>query len=133
MPRFPKVLLALLVAAFLVVCAKAELVELNASNFHSVVNNASKNVFVMFYAPWCGHCNKMKSTWQDLSDKYPITGDVIIARIDASEHRDIAKEFDVHGFPTLKFFAKNNKSGKAQYEGPRELSAFMAYVSANQQ
>ncbi|CAG9568903.1 protein disulfide isomerase [Leishmania major strain Friedlin] len=128
-----KTLAVLLAVALLVVCAKAEIVELNPANFHKVVKDPSKNVFVMFYAPWCGHCNNMKPMWLELADKYPTAEDVIIARIDASEYRGIAKEFDIRGFPTLKFFSKRDKSGEIEYDGPRELSAFVAYVATNKQ
>ncbi|CBZ23587.1 protein disulfide isomerase [Leishmania mexicana MHOM/GT/2001/U1103] len=128
-----KTLAVLLTVALLAACATAEMVELNPANFHKIVKDPSKNVFVMFYAPWCGHCNNMKSTWLELADKYPIMEDVVIARVDASKYRGISKEFNVHGFPTLKFFSKKNKSGEIEYEGPRELSAFVSYVSANKQ
>lgn len=131
MSRVTKTLTVLLAVALLLSFAKAELVELNPENFHSIVNDPSKNVFVMFYAPWCGHCNHMKPAWQELADKYPIDGDTIIARIDASAHRGIGKEYDVNGFPTLKLFTKRDKTGEKQYSGPRELSAFDVFIKSN--
>ncbi|KAK7201430.1 protein disulfide isomerase [Novymonas esmeraldas] len=129
---FFKKMVALVVAvALLASAASAELVELNPENFHRIVNDPTKNVFVMFYAPWCGHCNHMKPAWQELSDQYPISGSTIIARVDASAHRGIAKEFDINGFPTLKFFSKRDKSGNKQFTGPRDLSAFEVFVKSN--
>ncbi|KAG5485954.1 hypothetical protein CUR178_07548 [Leishmania enriettii] len=126
---FTVVLAVALLASF----TTAEMVELNPENFHQIVKDPSKNVFVMFYAPWCGHCNNMKPTWLELADKFPVTGDIIVARIDASAHRGIAKEFGISGFPTLKFFPKEDKSGAKQYEGPRDVLAFQSYLLANKQ
>ncbi|KAG5511232.1 hypothetical protein JKF63_07174 [Porcisia hertigi] len=130
MSLLKKALAVVLAAAFLVSLAKAELVELNPENFHSTVNDPSKNVFVMFYAPWCGHCNHMKPAWQELADKYPATGDIVIARVDAVAYRDIAKEFGINGFPTLKFFSKSDKSGARQHNGERTVTALELFVES---
>lgn len=132
MSKFSKTVLSLaLLASFLLASiASAELVELNPENFKSIVNDPSKNVFVMFYAPWCGHCNAMKPAWQELADKFPISGDTVIARVDASMHRDIGKANEITGFPTLKFFTKGNKKG-VEYNGPRELEPLKLFIKNN--
>ena len=40
--------------------------ELTADSFDGVVDG-SKNVFVMFYAPWCGHCKNFKPAYADVA------------------------------------------------------------------
>ncbi|KPI86114.1 Protein disulfide isomerase [Leptomonas seymouri] len=131
MSYMKKVLALFLLAAFSLLCAKADLVELNPENFKSVVNNPKKNVFVMFYAPWCGHCNHMKPDWQKLADEYNVdTDDTVIARVDASAHQDIARDNSVSGFPTMKLFTKKNKSG-VQYNGPRDVDSLKAFLKQN--
>ena len=128
MSYIKKALVLLLLAAFVLSCAQADLVELNPENYKAIINNKNKNVFVMFYAPWCGHCNHMKPAWQELADKYSVdSSDTVIARVDASAHRNIGKDYDINGFPTLKLFTKSDKSGKP-YSGPREVDAFQSFL-----
>lgn len=40
----------------------------------------------------------------------------------------LPSRFDVSGFPTLKFFPKNNKAGE-DYDGGRDLDDFVAFIN----
>jgi len=110
--------------------AFSHVVVLDEKNFDSVVKDASKNVFVEFYAPWCGHCKKLAPDWEKLAAAFKSDREVVIANVDADKHKSIGEKYGVSGFPTLKFFPKDNKAGVA-YEGSRDLEALVKYVNDN--
>lgn len=41
----------------------SEVVHLSTNSFDPVIKEES-SVIVMFYAPWCGHCKKMKPEYE---------------------------------------------------------------------
>jgi len=47
---------------------------------------------------------------------------------DAAPNKPLAQKYGVSSFPTLKFFAKNNK-GPENYEGGRSEDAFVAFLN----
>ncbi|XP_072508516.1 protein disulfide-isomerase A4 isoform X1 [Notamacropus eugenii] len=98
---------------------------LTKDNFDEVVNDADI-ILVEFYAPWCGHCKKLAPEYEkaakELSKRSP---PIPLAKVDAIEESDLAKRFDVTGYPTLKIFRK----GKAfDYNGPREKYGIVDYM-----
>jgi len=106
----------------------SDTVVLDNTNFDSVVLDNKKHVLVEFYAPWCGHCKKLAPIWEKLANIYKNEENVVVANIDADKHGDIGGRFGVSGFPTIKFFPKDDKAGVA-YEGARELSDFVNYLN----
>ncbi len=38
-------------------------------NFLEIVNDATKDFLVEFYAPWCGHCKKLAPKYEKLAIK----------------------------------------------------------------
>lgn len=106
----------------------SHVVDLTTSNFDDIVQDADKDVLVEFYAPWCGHCKNLAPVYEKLGTAYKNEDDCVVARIDADAHRDIGQKYDVSGFPTLKFFPKDNKAGEA-YSGGRDLGGFVSFLN----
>ncbi|EZA46706.1 Thioredoxin domain-containing protein [Ooceraea biroi] len=70
-------------------------------NFSSEI--AKRNHFIMFYAPWCGHCQRLKPTWEQLAEISNVleeTGNIRIAKVDCTTESTLCSEQDVTGYPT---------------------------------
>ena len=125
----------------------SSIIELTNTTFNKVVEDKQKHVLVMFYvrpvpspislpdsesdvavqAPWCGHCTSMKPAYRKLTNEF-MSGDVVVARLDAEKFSDIGKQYGVDGFPAIRFFAKNNKKGEV-YEGERDTESMADFIS----
>jgi len=81
-------------------------VDLNPSNFDSIVLDSQKDVLVEFYAPWCGHCKQLAPKYELLAKAYINEDDVAITKVDCDKNKDLCSKYDVKGFPTLKWFSK---------------------------
>jgi len=110
--------------------AVSAVVVLTPDNFDSVVLDPTKDVFVEFYAPWCGHCKRLTPIWEKLSSIFKNEKDIVIANVDADAHKDVGSKYGVSGFPTLIYFSKTDKSGEDRYNGGRELNDLLAHVNS---
>ncbi len=55
---------------------------------------------------------------------------VAIVKMDATAN-DVPAPFEVHGFPTIYWAPKNAKDKPVKYQGGRELSDFLDYISTH--
>eukprot|EP00252_Welwitschia_mirabilis_P004313 TRINITY_DN1462_c0_g1_i1.p1 TRINITY_DN1462_c0_g1~~TRINITY_DN1462_c0_g1_i1.p1 ORF type:complete len:362 (-),score=83.93 TRINITY_DN1462_c0_g1_i1:209-1294(-) len=106
----------------------SDVVVLSSENFDSIVLDETKDVLVEFYAPWCGHCKHLAPTYEKVASTFKLDRDVVIANLDADKYKDLAEKYGVSGYPTLKFFPKNNKAGEDYDEG-RDLDSFVEFIN----
>lgn len=78
-------------------------------DFNEFVMNETKDVFVMLYAPWCGHSNDLAPIWMELAEHYNKTEDLLIAMYD--ETMNEVEGISIEEYPTLIFYPRNNKQG----------------------
>jgi protein disulfide-isomerase-like protein len=108
--------------------AASAVTVLGPDNFDKIVLDPSKDVFVEFYAPWCGHCKRLTPIWEKLAGVFKTEKEIVVANIDADAHKDLASRYGVTGFPTLIYFSKNDKSGD-RYNGGRELPELVNHIN----
>ncbi|KAK6143874.1 hypothetical protein DH2020_024222 [Rehmannia glutinosa] len=106
----------------------SNVVVLTPENFDEIVLDEKKDVLVEFYAPWCGHCKNLAPTYEKLAAAFKLEEGVVIANVDADKYKDLGEKYGVSGFPTLKFFPKNNKDGE-DYDGGRDLDEFVTFIN----
>jgi len=73
--------------------------ELTDANWDEEI--AAKPHFVMFHAPWCGQCKKLKPFWNKIpgmADSFKVS----IAKLDATKENKISNKYDIKAYPTLK-------------------------------
>jgi len=96
-------------------------------NFEEIVFDKEKDVFVEFYAPWCGHCKKLTPIWDELGEEFKSADSMVIAKIDATAN-SVPNTIEIQGFPTLIFFPAGENKEAIPYGGDRDLKSLTEFV-----
>jgi len=97
--------------------ASANVVHLNdPKQFAKLLKNERGRVLIMFYAPWCGFCKRMKPDYQLAAKE--VKGTAVMAAMDTTlpNNNQISRKYNITGFPTLIYF----ENGVMQYGYPGE-------------
>lgn len=91
-----------------------DVIELTPSNFNREVIQSDGLWLVEFYAPWCGHCQRLTPEWKKAATALK---DVVkVGAVDADKHQSLGGQYGVRGFPTIKIFGAN-KNKPEDYQG----------------
>lgn len=110
------------VALFSVISA-SDVVTLTKDNFEETIAK-EKLVFVKFFAPWCGHCKAMAEDFKSAAAE--LKGQAVLADVDATVEEDLAKKYNIQGFPTLKVFADGEEL--TDYNGGRDKESMIKFI-----
>ncbi|XP_059487781.1 protein disulfide-isomerase A3 [Neocloeon triangulifer] len=120
---------ALLLACAWTVCLAGEKDVLEFTDDDFATRIAEHDVaVVMFYAPWCGHCKRLKPEYEKaaptLRDNDP---PVALVKVDCTEAgKETCNKHGVSGYPTIKIFRGGEVA--QDYSGPREADGIVKYM-----
>lgn len=98
-----------------------------ATNFDEVAMDATKDVLVEFYAPWCGHCKQLAPIYDQLGEKYKDIESIVIAKMDATANE--LEHTKISSFPTIKLYRKGDNK-IIDFNLDRTLEDFIKFMDA---
>lgn len=105
--------------------AQASALQLTPETWDTTLSG--KTAFLKFFAPWCGHCKKMKPAWDKLMEKYADSDNVVIADVDCvGDGKPLCDKAGVKGFPTIKF---GDPKDLEDYKGQRDFESLDTFSS----
>lgn len=114
-------------ALFLALAASsASAIELSPANWEA--ETAGKSVFLKFFAPWCGHCKKLKPDWDKLMGEVN-SATQLVGDVDCTaDGKPLCDENGVKGYPTLKW---GDPSDLQDYQGGRSFEDLKKFAEEN--
>lgn len=102
--------------------------DLLAKDFNKTIDADAKTL-IMFYAPWCPHCQDAKPKYHKAADALASDGDKKLALLDCDDKQntELCTKLNIEGYPTFKLYQK----GKfvADYEGDASEGAIKPFMN----
>ena len=108
---------------------KGNVLKVTERTFDKEVINNDLDVFVKFYAPWCGHCKHLAPIYEQLAEKLNNNDKLQIVEIDAT--MNTVPGIQITGYPTLIFFKNGQKEKPIIYNGEHNLSEMTSFIKEN--
>ena len=112
-----------LLTVTLAACVAAEVHNVDAPTLGAFLESAGDKLVILdFYAPWCGHCQRLEPVLTKFAQDHP---EVAVGKVDATKriNEKLADEHGADSYPTLRF----RRSGSEQfvdYDGARDEEGF---------
>lgn len=102
----------------------------NESDSDSDDEDNSAAEFVMFYADWCGHCQRAKPHFEEIMKQYG--GPIKLKMLNAEDpsNKNIVQQQKVKGFPTIRYYPKGLGDLYEDYDGARSKNDFENFLNS---
>jgi len=105
-------------------CHLTSAVVLTPENWEKQVQG--KTLFLKFYAPWCGHCKKIKPDWDRLMTDFKGAANGLVGDVDCTAGgKALCEEYGVSGYPKIMWGTKEELK---DYNGPREYAQMKKFA-----
>lgn len=100
-------------------------------SFQKEVLDNDKDVMILLYAPWCGHCKKFHPTYEEIAKKLKEKNPkLLLTKMDATENE--VEQISITSFPTIKFYpGDKKKSDPLSYSGDRSFDDVVKFIKTN--
>jgi len=85
--------------------------SVTVDSFEKEVLQSSMPVLVDFWAPWCGPCQMLGPTIDELAGEYD--GKAKVVKVNVDENQQLASKYGVRGIPTIVFFKNGKEADRA--------------------
>ena len=103
----------------------SSVIQLDKKNFVKKVIKSKDLWLVLFYAPWCGHCQQFHPEYEKLAR---ITKGLFkLGAVNCDNDRSLAERYKVEGFPTMVFFG-DDKDKFEEYKGDRKADKINEFL-----
>jgi len=71
----------------------------------------------------------MKPAWDQLSEEYASSSSVVVADVDCTVEQDLCSQYDVKGYPTIKYFTSETDAKGDDFQGGRDYDGLKKFVA----
>lgn len=103
------------------------------TDFDKALKSAKDNnqlILIDFVTTWCGPCRVMDQLVYTATSTVDACRKIVCVKLDGDEHKDLAKRFEVEGYPTLLLVSPDGEvvARRTGYQGVKELVAWIDTV-----
>lgn len=106
--------------------ASKDVMHLDYQSFKRLLRKTELPILTMFYAPWCGHCKRMKPEFNGAATAMKGRALLVGVNSDGSQGTGPSQEYNVSSFPTILYFEKG--TFKYKFTGQRTKDGMISWL-----